>query len=111
MTAETWHQLATTVACDQPQCGHVFAPRIRVRVDVTGESWSMRCPRCSTRYDMVHITPRGLEVRDELDRVRADATLTPEVREAEIVRLQAELAGETTKRSDVDTEDGDGDSD
>lgn len=107
--SERWVQLEQAVTCDAAGgCGHVFTPRVRVRSSrVGGEDWMFRCPRCQRRYDMVHITARGVEVRGELDRVRADAEMTADVREARIAELQDELTRETTRGSEASEEVGD----
>ncbi|MCK9496108.1 MAG: hypothetical protein M0R75_11525 [Dehalococcoidia bacterium] len=95
--SESWVQIGRQVACDAPRCDNVFAPRVRVIRDTSGEEWSFRCPKCQKRYDMVRITQRGLEVRAELQAVIADTTMAAEEREARISELQAAMERETTR--------------
>lgn len=100
MRSEQWVQIRQLTRCDS--CGHEFRPRVRVITDtLAGETWVFRCPGCRRRFDMVTITPRGIEIRAELARVRMDTEADAELREARLVELQAALEREVVRGSDA----------
>lgn len=56
-------------SCDG--CGRRFKahPDVKVLED-GGEEWSLRCPHCGRVYPIVRITGRGVELRENMKKLR-----------------------------------------
>ncbi len=97
------------ITCDS--CSHRFTPTVVTeqvtgfmesvltqRVSTDGELWHFACPSCGHRYDVCHITRQGIELRRQLDSVKAQLRLAPHntALAAQSGDLLAKLAAEIT---------------
>jgi len=84
------------VRCDR--CSEIFAPILK---EDKGYQW-FRCPKCDKIYPVVMISPRGVQLREELNRKKEyyrNAELSVEEAEKlfkEICDLQEEFKKECT---------------
>lgn len=93
-------QMTVDAKCDG--CGFVWRPELKIRAQASGsEEWLFHCPRCHRRYNVASITRRGVRVREELNRIRADwrGRVMPADVAADTERLESALAEETTKHA------------
>lgn len=59
-------QTVQCVACDRP-----FVPYpLEKETDEGGAYVYLECPRCATEYSVAFISPKGVELRDQLARMR-----------------------------------------
>lgn len=90
-----------TATCDQ--CKRRFTINMKTeRISGGGEQWSFACPFCAHCYEVCRITRRGIELRRQLDSIKAQLRLAPHnedlavQREALLVALEAEITDLTT---------------
>ena len=86
------------------ECGMHFATSIQTnRTSGGGEQWHFLCPHCGHRYDVCHITRQGIELRRQIESVKAQLRLAPHDEELtqKKERLQAAYAAEVTPLSSV----------
>ena len=83
--------------CDT--CHKSFAPNVQTtHVSSGAEIWHFTCPHCGQRYDVCHITRQGVELRRQLESVKAQIRLAPHDEGLETKRddLLAKLEAEIT---------------
>lgn len=90
-----------TVACGE--CGHRFVTTVVTeRTPGGGEQWHFLCPHCGHRYDVCRISAQGVELRHQLESVKAQLRLAPqrtdlaEKRDDLLAKLAAEITDLTT---------------
>lgn len=70
--------LGMIVTCDS--CSQTYEPElIAVPTDAGGEYQSFTCPHCKTEYPVCTITKHGLEIREEIKRLRETVKARPEM--------------------------------
>lgn len=62
-------------------CDHCKTPiTARILTEPTsggGEQWHFTCPHCHHRYNICRITPHGVELRRQIDSLKAQLRLAP----------------------------------
>lgn len=90
--------MSATVRCDK--CDKQFSPEVK---DVTrrggGLERSFRCPYCKRKYPVANISVRGVQLMQEVRRVRGELASQPghERLNEELAGLLKELEPEVTK--------------
>lgn len=94
-----WNEKVTCGAC-----GTEFKIDLKVKpLKGGGEQHFFRCPnkRCRKRYVVANITPKGVELRFQIQRVREELPQADEARRAELLidlsGLQKQLEPEVSK--------------
>ena len=85
------------ITCDS--CSHRFTPSVVTqRPPGGGEQWHFACPSCGHRYDVCRISRQGIELRSQLESVKAQLRLAPHRDDLAAQRddLQTKLAAEIT---------------
>lgn len=83
--------------CDH--CHKTFPIKIKtVRTPGGGEAWSFTCPHCNHSYTVCTITPQGVELRRQIESIKAQLRLAPHREDlaTQKEQLQAALQAEIT---------------
>lgn len=100
-------QGSTETTCED--CGRAFTLTVTYTPDdAGGERVSFSCPHCDRRYDVAYVTPRGVEVREQLQKALVAWRSHKPRRPADfrrVQKLQKRMAAET-KRPGEEGDDG-----
>lgn len=90
------------VRCDE--CGRAFSPKLRDDPTPSGGMWRhFNCPRCGHHYDVATISPRGVQIAEEIRELtlgnrRGDESSDQLRRNALAIRLlRRQMAREVTR--------------
>jgi len=87
------------VICDE--CGYEFTANILVEEQPDGsEEWYMKCPKCGEEYPSCRISPRGVDIRNELHDMAESGN------EERVAELQKEMKDEVENLTDGGDDDG-----